>query len=51
MTWVERPVGLIKRGSESEEQAEKERLQKKGRECFERGNICHRPKSLQDKSY
>jgi hypothetical protein len=49
MTWVERPVGLIKRGSGA--QALKERLQKKGRKCFERGNICHRSKSLQDKSY
>jgi hypothetical protein len=49
MTWVERPVGLIKRGSK--EQAQKERLQKKGRKCFARANICNRSKSLLDKSY
>ncbi len=39
MTWVERPVGLIKRGSGV--QALKVSLKNKGRECFERGNICH----------
>jgi hypothetical protein len=49
MTWVERPVGLIKRGNGA--QAQKLRLQNKGRECFERANICNRSKSLPDKSY
>jgi hypothetical protein len=39
---VERPVGLIKRGSGA--LAQKVRLQKKGRKCFERGNICDRSK-------
>jgi hypothetical protein len=36
---MERPVGLIKRGSGA--QALKVRLQNKGRECFERANICY----------
>jgi hypothetical protein len=46
--WVQRTSGLIKRGSK--EQAEKERLQKKGRKCFERGNICDRSKNYWKKA-
>ncbi len=50
--WVERPIGLIKRGGGAH--ALKVRfsfLLNESRECFKRVNICNQSKSLHDTKY